>query len=808
MRQSRLARMALGLAIAGGWMVPLTATTATAAGPDGFTLEHFRVAPTAERVFGVAGSTMPGHLDVYGGLWVHYQSRPLVQKTELSSGVRDIDLVADQMLLQASVGVGIIDRLAVELSMPLLLSSSGEDSVFTGIGAVGVGDLGLTVRSNLYGTAYETIGVGANLHILMPTGDPSSMAADGTLRLIPEVVLTIRGGPVVAAINLGVSIRATETGEFRGLELGHELVWGVGASVEAIEQLSIGLEFRGRNALSGQFAEKGNAPIEVVLGPKITPWENLTIDIAGGIALAPGYGASEWRIVGGVSWAPGAPAVEDSDKDGILDDVDQCLSEPEDKDDFEDGDGCPEDDNDQDGVKDTVDRCPLTPQGDGFLGCPKDKDSDGDKLMDAFDRCPTVAEGEGGRAGCPAGVDTDGDGKEDFRDRCPGIAESKLAHGCPADYDSDGDKVGDAVDKCPYVLANTVTGCPTGAIDSDGDGLLDEFDACPLDAAAGRGCPPDLDSDGDGLLDVDDPCPEAEGIGKIGCPDDSDSDKDGYADDVDRCPYHHQGDNGLNGCPFKLDSDGDGLLDMFDKCPKHKAKNAAMGCPDDLDTDGDGLLDELDRCPRHVMGPNGKEGCPETLDRDKDQVLDMNDRCPLTKGEAKTNGCPAAKKIDVDRDGIDDSIDKCPNEKEDGKGAQPKDGCAAGADLVLKDCKIEFADSVFFSSGKDSIKAGSAKLLEDLSRLVTKAKATELIVEGHTDSKGGKKFNQKLSERRAAAVVAKLKELGMVNNIKLTAKGLGSSQPLADNKTGKGRAKNRRVEFRVVGGKCAQPATP
>jgi outer membrane protein OmpA-like peptidoglycan-associated protein len=128
----------------------------------------------------------------------------------------------------------------------------------------------------------------------------------------------------------------------------------------------------------------------------------------------------------------------DSDGDGILDKVDRCPEDPEDFDEFEDEDGCPDPDNDKDGIPDVDDKCPNDPEDkDGFEdedGCP-DSDNDADGLADSIDQCPDQAE--------------DSDGYEDD-------------DGCP-DCDNDGDGVPECpevVDKCPDKPAKTKDGCP------------------------------------------------------------------------------------------------------------------------------------------------------------------------------------------------------------------------------------------------------------------------------------------------------------------------------------------------------------
>jgi outer membrane protein OmpA-like peptidoglycan-associated protein len=93
----------------------------------------------------------------------------------------------------------------------------------------------------------------------------------------------------------------------------------------------------------------------------------------------------------------------DQDGDGIPDVHDRCPTEPEDKDGFEDEDGCPDPDNDKDGILDVNDKCPLEPEDfDGFEdedGCP-DLDNDKDGVPDTNDKCPNEA-GPGTNDGCP-----------------------------------------------------------------------------------------------------------------------------------------------------------------------------------------------------------------------------------------------------------------------------------------------------------------------------------------------------------------------------------------------------------------------
>jgi hypothetical protein len=149
----------------------------------------------------------------------------------------------------------------------------------------------------------------------------------------------------------------------------------------------------------------------------------------------------------------------DGDDDGVRDRRDLCPTLAEDRDGFQDEDGCPDFDNDQDGVPDVRDDEPDAPEDyDGFEdadGVP-DPDNDRDGVLDRDDLCPDEAEdrdGHNDEDGCPDDFsDRDGDGIEDAQDACPDEAEDQDefedADGCP-EADNDLDGIPDARDDCP-----------------------------------------------------------------------------------------------------------------------------------------------------------------------------------------------------------------------------------------------------------------------------------------------------------------------------------------------------------------------
>ncbi|HEY0158125.1 MAG TPA: OmpA family protein [Thermoanaerobaculia bacterium] len=104
---------------------------------------------------------------------------------------------------------------------------------------------------------------------------------------------------------------------------------------------------------------------------------------------------------------------------------------------------------------------------------------------------------------------------------------------------------------------------------------------------------------------------------------------------------------------------------------------------------------------------------------------------------------------------------------------------------------------ILFDTGKSTIQPESRKCLEEVVKLLNDNPTWKMQIEGHTDNVGAKAANQKLSEERAAAVVAWLASNG-IDRSRLTSKGFGDSTPVADNTTDDGRAKNRRVALRKM----------
>ncbi|MFT3680636.1 MAG: OmpA family protein [Ferruginibacter sp.] len=235
--------------------------------------------------------------------------------------------------------------------------------------------------------------------------------------------------------------------------------------------------------------------------------------------------------------------------------------------------------------------------------------------------------------------------------------------------------------------------------------------------------------------------------------------------------------------PVVKDTDNDGVPDSTDACPEVAGLPSLNGCPD---KDSDGIADKDDKCP-DVAGLAKYNGCP-IPDTDHDGINDEQDKCPTVAGTAKYNGCPIP---DSDNDGVNDEEDKCPLLP----GTAANSGCPEIKAEVKKRIEVA-AKQIFFATGSAKLLAKSNKSLNEVAAILLADPNLKLDINGHTDNTGKSEKNQALSENRARAVYDYLVKKG-VESSRLVSAGFGQDQPIADNKTAAGRAKNRRVELNL-----------
>lgn len=209
------------------------------------------------------------------------------------------------------------------------------------------------------------------------------------------------------------------------------------------------------------------------------------------------------------------------------------------------------------------------------------------------------------------------------------------------------------------------------------------------------------------------------------------------------------------------------------------------------DRDRDGILDSDDACI-DVPGVPERQGCP-VGDRDGDGILDPNDACITVPGIEEYDGCPIP---DSDGDGILDPQDSCIEEPESPNGFEDKDGCPDTLPDEIRDF-TGVIEGIYFDTNKASIKSRSRTKLDHAAKVLTEFTSVRLEISGHTDDRGDDAYNLDLSKRRAEAVRAYLVDHG-VDISRLETRGVGETEPRATNTTSGGRAKNRRIEFKLI----------
>ena len=463
------------------FLLALLAPLAAAQEVSTFPVERFRPAMNREGLLDVEWGAVgePFSFDV--ALWFGYAHEPLVLYESMGDQrVKSGTIVAHRLGANLVGAVVVHSRIELGLDLPLILYQSAGDGVPPGsittteLATAGVGDLRFAPKAQLLVSEDHFFDLAILASISFPTASASdSYFGDDGISMIPELVVSRAFNGFQLALNLGYRWRPEA--RLLDLDVGPELLYrlGVGYDFDHHDELPFELALTANGATSTDdfFGDANENPLELLFGVAYQPVDPWTATVGTGTGLISGFGSPVYRFFAGVAYSHRR---YDRDGDGYSDDEDGCPDDPEDFDEFEDHDGCPDVDNDQDGLLDPQDQCPVDPEDfDAFEdddGCP-DPDNDGDGVLDVNDACPDDPEDIDlfqDEDGCPE-PDNDIDGFLDWEDMCPIDPE-----------DLDG-----------YEDDN---GCPDP--DNDGDGFLDVDDACPID-------PEDFDGDADG-----DGCPE------------------------------------------------------------------------------------------------------------------------------------------------------------------------------------------------------------------------------------------------------------------------------------------------------------
>jgi outer membrane protein OmpA-like peptidoglycan-associated protein len=199
---------------------------------------------------------------------------------------------------------------------------------------------------------------------------------------------------------------------------------------------------------------------------------------------------------------------------------------------------------------------------------------------------------------------------------------------------------------------------------------------------------------------------------------------------------------------------------------------------------------KLERYLQHAVGVSFNLG--KSQDTDNDGISDRNDACPEVFGLKQFEGCP-----DSGSDGVKDSEDNCPNEA----GLISLSGCPEEVkkqdpttDKVKTSAPKVSLYVVNFECGNSNINKTSKSILNSIVDVLKKNPNYKLDIKGYTDTDGDENMNLRLSDSRAKIVKKYLTKRG-ISDKRLFTKGYGEQNPIADNNTEEGKAKNRRVEL-------------
>ncbi|MCL2778347.1 MAG: hypothetical protein FWD73_10110 [Polyangiaceae bacterium] len=337
--------------------------------------------PSASMVVEPVMTPGPGVLSFAG--FANYAYRP-VTLSNSGVGMNSLRPVNHALGFDAVANLGIGTRLAVGADIPLVAYQTGQTGS-PGLAATGsssdkvpksaMGDIGLTIKGTLLPNDAGGFGLAGIGLVTLPTGDRSSFAGEGSVnasaRALAEYTLLFASVQASLGYHLRTNHHTWPAPEIGGYRFGNEVPWSLGIMVRP-GVLGIDSDNRQRWEIAAHGAlpagpvgpfgsgDPGSSALSpVLLGAsnriELGHYRDAFVLVGAEVGLNQAIGTPVVRGIVSIGWAP---RDHDRDHDGIPDDVDQCPDIPEDKDGFEDDDGCPDIDNDNDGILDKDDACP------------------------------------------------------------------------------------------------------------------------------------------------------------------------------------------------------------------------------------------------------------------------------------------------------------------------------------------------------------------------------------------------------------------------------------------------------------------
>lgn len=345
--------------------------------------QRFQPAGSEDGVLGTEGADRRQLFFPYAALWLNYALHPVILVDD--EGEKRGDILKHLFTADLVASVAVWEGLEFGVAMPVNLVARGDenDAQAAGLEEPGfsLGDLALRVAyRHRFG---DHTALALHVPVLLPTSGGDNVTALG-FGVRPTLALMQRVGIAELLFNLSYLIRGSERAlDFDG---GQELGARIGARIAVDDEWQTGVLFDlGFTTATTDFFSGATSPLEVRVG--VDHWFAERWRLTGfvGTGLSVGVGAPDVRVGFGVAYGDNPryrprpnPTRGDRDGDGFPDELDACPDAPEDRDGFQDADGCPEDDNDQDGIPDAQDRCPRAPET--FNGI-SDEDGCPDKIV-------------------------------------------------------------------------------------------------------------------------------------------------------------------------------------------------------------------------------------------------------------------------------------------------------------------------------------------------------------------------------------------------------------------------------------------
>ena len=356
----RMTRAALTLALC------LTSSVAAAQGLDA---ERFAPAISADGGFVLEQPTVPYHLGWGLGLFLNYANNELVVR-DIASGAVASRPVETALTADLVGSIGLFGRLELGFHLPVHLIYDGDP-----YGALnangGVGDLRFLPKVALVraGSLDRHVVLGLAMPISVPTGDAQAFRGADGVTLTPELLFGAYLGPVGLGFDLGYRYRATHPAN---LPWGDEITLGPWVTLAFSDRVTGHLELLAEKEVSASVTG-ADFPVELLGGIDAKVATRWDLFAGASFGITDGLGDPRFRVIGGFRYRQGVPerqGFEDQDHDGVLDKDDHCPNAAEDRDGFQDDDGCPELDNDEDGIPDDQDECPELSGDAAHRGCP------------------------------------------------------------------------------------------------------------------------------------------------------------------------------------------------------------------------------------------------------------------------------------------------------------------------------------------------------------------------------------------------------------------------------------------------------